>query len=66
VKGAFKTTGVPPQEFVIVKVPVVGALINVTLPETSYCCVVLLQAVGVAVMPEMLQITEQLGAAVNA
>ena len=56
VKGAFKTTGVPPQEFVIVNVPVAGAFVNVTFPVTSYCCVATLHAVGVAETAEMLHV----------
>lgn len=64
VNGAFSTTGVPPQEFVIVKVPVVGALVKVTEPLLmSYCWVALLQVVGVNAMPEMEQVTEQGGGA---
>ena len=38
VKGALNTCGVPEQP-VIVKVPVVGALLKYTEPETSYIAV---------------------------
>ena len=55
VNGAFKTVGAPPQEFEIVNVPVDGGFIKVTVPLTLYCCVALLQAVGMAVTAEILQ-----------
>ena len=66
VNGALKTTGVPPQEFVIVKVPEAGAFVNVTFPLTSYCCVATLQGVGVADTADILQVTVHGGGAVNA
>jgi hypothetical protein len=34
--GALITTGEPPQEFVIVSVPLAGAFEKVTFPLTSY------------------------------
>jgi hypothetical protein len=57
VNGAFKTTDVPPQELVIVNVPVAGAFVKVTFPDTSYCCVATLQGVGVAEIAEILHVT---------
>ena len=65
-KGAFKTRGVPPQELVIVKVPVAGAFTKVIFPFTSYCCVTGLHAVGVAVMPEIKHVTVHGAGDVNA
>ena len=64
-KGALSVTGVPPQELVMVSVPVAGALLNVTLPDTSYKLVVVLHAVGTVVIAEMLQTVAQEGGAVN-
>jgi hypothetical protein len=59
VNGAFSTTGVPPQELLMVNVPVAGAFKKVAFPLTSYCCVALLQAVGVAVTDVIAQVTGQ-------
>ena len=59
VNGALSVTGVPPQELVMVSVPVDGALTNVTLPLTEYCCVAPLQAVGVVLMAEIAQVVTQ-------
>lgn len=49
----------------MVNVPVEGGFMNVTFPETLYCCVNVSQAVGVALTAEILQITAQDGAAVK-
>jgi hypothetical protein len=43
------TVIVPPQELVMVHVPVGGALVNVSAPETLYVLVAELHALGVAV-----------------
>jgi len=59
VNGGDKTTGVPPQELVIVSVPVPGAFTNDTVPPTEYCCVAVLQAVGVALTDEIAQMVAQ-------
>ena len=47
--GAFKTTGVPPQELVMVNVPVFGELTKVTVPDAEYVSVAGSQEEGVAV-----------------
>ena len=59
VKGAFKTTGLPPQELDMVNVPVAGALIKVMVPLTPYCCVAESHAVVVAEIAEMLHTSGQ-------
>ena len=54
-KGGFMTIGAPPQEFVMVNVPVLGGSVTVTVPLTLYCCVACTQAVGLAVIPLKVQ-----------
>lgn len=49
----------------MVKVPVLGGFENVIVPLSSYCCVVLLQAVGAVEIAEMEQLTTQGGGAVK-
>ncbi len=65
VNGALSTTGVPPQEFDMVKVPEAGALVKVTFPLTLYCWVAVLHAVGVAETADILQETVQGGGEVK-
>ena len=55
VKGAFNTTGAPPQLLVKVNVPVEGGKLNVALPLTEYVSVSGSQAEGVAVSDVMEQ-----------
>jgi hypothetical protein len=55
VNGALKVC-VPPQEPVIVNVPVAGALANEIFPPKEYW--LLEQAVGVAVIPDIEQLHE--------
>jgi hypothetical protein len=54
-KGGLITTGVPPQELMMVSVPVDGGFTKLMEPLTSYCKVAVSQAVGIAVMPEIVQ-----------